>query len=129
MDYVSLASLSNPVEAVRLQPARVIKNGVSDNNAYNKLLDSQKALVTLPGDTYTLQYQLPDNSGDYELFLESRGYYIEWIRKEWMEEENSFLLGQMFLNPQQALKRLAPEFKKVEDKMEEQFWSSRYAKP
>jgi len=129
LDYVSLASLTQTVNAVRLKPARVIKDGASDNQAYDKLLDSQKALVTLPGDTYTLQYNMPNNSGEYELFLESRGYYIEWIRQEWIEEENRLLLGQMFLNPQKALRRLAPEFKKVEDKMEEQFWSSRYAKP
>jgi len=63
------------------------------------------------------------------LFLESRGYYLEWIRKEWIAEENPAFLAQMFLNPEAALRRLAPQFKEVEAKMENYFCRSRYAKP
>lgn len=129
IDYLRLAVLSQPVNAIRLHPHLVLKDGLEDDQALDILCDSTKVLTALPGDTYTLKYHMPDTSGDYELFLESRGYYLEWIRKEWIEEENPFLLAQMFLDPQTALKRLAPEFKQVEKEMEHCFWRSRYARP
>jgi hypothetical protein len=129
LDYVAIAELSEPSRAVRLHPHTVIKNNKEDHSARTSLLDSTKTLVTLPGDIYTLQYTLPQTEGEYELFLESRGYYLEWIRKEWIEEQNAILLAQMFFDPANALRRLAPEFKRVEPFMEECFWRSRYAKP
>jgi hypothetical protein len=127
IDYVALAELSRPVSPIRVFPGSVVRDGQEEAEARTKILDTTKVLVTFPGDTYTLNYTLPDANADYELFLESRGYYIEWIRKEWVKEENPLLLTQMFLDPAKALKRLAPEFKLVEPQMEECFWRSRYA--
>lgn len=129
IDYVALAELSKPVKPTRLHPDIVLQNNQENHEARALLLDSTKLLVTLPGDAYTLKYRLPDADAEYEFFLESRGYYLEWIRKEWIEEENPFLLAEMFLAPERALRRLAPEFKRVEAQMEESFWRSRYAKP
>jgi len=129
IDYVTLASLSGSVQPIRLQPHKVYKEGDVNNQAQAILCDSTQSLTTLPGDTFTLQYKLPSRVDDYELFLESRGYYIEWIRKEWIEEENPFLLYSMLLKPKEALEWLAPEFKRVEAEMEDCFWRSRYAKP
>ena len=65
---------------------------------------------------------------DYELFLQSQGYYLEWIRQVWIKEENPALLVELWLNPEALLKRLAPEFKKVEKEIENCFWNSRYEK-
>jgi hypothetical protein len=129
IDYVSLTALSEPVQPMRLHPYVVMKDDVEDEGGRAILLDSSRVLVTMPGDTYTLKYRLPDDTIEYEYFLESRGYYLEWIRKEWIEEENPWLLAEMFLAPERALRRLAPEFKRVESDMEESFWRSRYAKP
>ncbi|MGD1047349.1 MAG: hypothetical protein ABR899_01195 [Candidatus Krumholzibacteriaceae bacterium] len=129
IDYAALAVLSGTVEAVRVQPYAALKDGRLDDAALALLCDPGKALTTLPGDAYTLKYHLPDTSVDYQLFLESRGYYLEWIRSEWIEEENPSLLAEMFLSPRSALTRLAPEFKKAESGMEDSFWRSRYAKP
>jgi hypothetical protein len=129
IDYVTLALLMPPVQAIRLRPQIVLKNGRFDDHARAMLWDPAKALTTLPGDTYTLRYKLPEGMDGYELFLESRGYYLEWIRKEWIAEENPYLLAEMFFNPQAALKGLAPEFKRVEAEMEDCFWRSRYANP
>lgn len=129
IDYVALAGLSRTVEAIRLQPCLVLNNGLEDKRAQGMLCDSTLALITLPGDIYTFKYRVPDDTGDYELFLQSRGYYLEWIRKEWVEEENALLLAEIFFNPEAALKRLAPEFKYVEEEMEDYFWRSRYVRP
>jgi hypothetical protein len=61
------------------------------------------------------------------LFLESRGYYLEWMRDEWVREESRFGSLLMFLAPRLALRMLAPRFKAIEADIESQFWSSRYA--
>ncbi|MEP7228190.1 MAG: hypothetical protein ABI785_12560, partial [Gemmatimonadales bacterium] len=61
-----------------------------------------------------------------ELFLESRGYYLEWMRREWLAEENLALAAQILLDPAGALRTLAPAFKRQEPEMERLFWNSRY---
>ena len=75
------------------------------------MLDSSNALTTFPGDEYTFVYDLPQDFGNYELFLESRGYYLEWMRQEWLREENQDLAAMMFADPQSPLRLLAPQFK------------------
>ncbi|PYQ27780.1 MAG: hypothetical protein DMF57_18075, partial [Acidobacteria bacterium] len=69
----------------------------------------------------------PADFANQELFLESRGYYLEWMREEWMHEESRVRATMMFLMPHLALRVLAPEFKKIEPQMESRFWNSRYA--
>ncbi len=127
LDYVALAELGDSVEPQRLEPAVVRRHGHEDSQARTKLLSSEETLVTLPGDEYTLVYQLPAPDLDYELFLESRGYYLEWLREEWRAEENPVGWATLFLKPSLALKQLAPAYKAIETDMEAIFWSSRYA--
>jgi hypothetical protein len=126
---VALGSAGNTVEPVRVHPEAVVRDGEKDAPALASLLDPAHALTTLPGDTYQLVYTLPRSAPSWDLFLESRGYYLEWIRKEWMAEENGSLLTELFLNPHAGLARRAPAFKKAEPDMERVFWSSKYAKP
>lgn len=129
VDEVALASSMETVEPVRLSPSAVLNDGTRDDTARARLVDPAQSLITLPGDSYTLVYEIPCDGALYDVFLESRGYYLEWIRDAWIEEENPALLAELFLAPEQALVRLAPEYKRVEAGMEQTFWSSRYAKP
>lgn len=128
IDHLALVKTGDEASGVRVHPVAVLKDGREDADARAALLDSSRTLVTMPGDTYELLYALPRGAGSYELFLESRGYYFEWIRSEWIAEENPALLAQLLMNPRAALARLAPEFKRVEAGMEECFWRSRYAR-
>jgi hypothetical protein len=127
LDYLALAQLGEQVTPIRLRPEIVYRGDVVDENARQLLLDSARVLTTFPGDEYTFVYRLPKEFSRYELFLESRGYYLEWMREEWMKEENPAAAAMMFLDPQGALRMLAPAFKKIEAGMEQKFWSSRYA--
>lgn len=127
IDYVALAVLGKRVEPIRLKPSLVRRNSIRDDTAREALLDTTKQLITLPGDVVTLMYRLPEDFVEYELFLESRGYYLEWIRDEWVADENLSRATMIFLNPELALRKLAPEFKQVEAEIEELFWNSRYA--
>ena len=128
LDAVQLVKLGKQLDPVRLSPVAVNQNSVSADEAHQLLTDRKAALTTLPGDVYTLVYQLPKDFESYELFLESRGYYLEWMREEWLTDENPALAAMMVFNPERALRVLAPEFKKAEADIEEKFWGSRYEK-
>lgn len=129
LDAVKLIKLGEQLDPIRLSPVAVNRDGMNADAAHRVLMDPKAALTTLPGDVYTLVYQLPEDFERYELFLESRGYYLEWIREAWLKEENPALAAMMLFNPERALRVLASEFKKVEVEMEEQFWRSHYEKP
>ncbi len=128
LDYVAVAVLQKEVIPQTLYPASVQGSRGMDNDARQILLDTSRVLVTLPGDEYVLRYELPENYHQYELFLETRGYYLEWMRDEWLSEEDPVMAAMMFLNPEKALRKLAPKFKQIEAQMEDQFWRSRYAR-
>jgi hypothetical protein len=128
IDYLALASLGKPLEANRVAPARVERAGQIDSSAWHALVDTTSSLVTLPGDEYDLIYRLPPQPERYELFLESRGYYLEWMREEWLSEQSLASAAQVLFDPPGALRSLAPGFKRQEGEMERRFWNSRYVR-
>jgi len=128
IDYIGLAELISQVEPIRIEPSAVFREGRNDETAKKDLLSPCDALVTMPGDELTLIYSLPDSSEFYELFLESRGYYIEWMRPSWFKEKNLFKTLMMFKEPEKYLKVMAPEFKRIESQMEDVFWRSKYVR-
>jgi hypothetical protein len=129
LDYVALATLTGRVAAERLKPQGVFREGVPDTEALERLVDPKRVLTTIRGDRYTLVYQLPENFEDAELFLESRGYYLEWIRDEWLAEEDPARAIALLLDPARTLRELAPKFARGEREREAVFWGSRYAHP
>jgi hypothetical protein len=129
IDYVALAELKNKVAPIIIQPNTSSPQFVNTGNVIEELTNPDSVLVTFPGDEYLLNYELPADYDHYELFIESQGYYLEWMRNEWLAEENSGKIYQMLFNPEQYYKDLASQFKKVEAEMEETFWSSKYVYP
>jgi hypothetical protein len=123
LDYVGLADLDAPVTPIFLDPVAVFEDGKPNRSALDRLKQPGEHLVTYPRDAYTIRFDLPP--GDHELFLESRGYYYEWIRKSWLPDESSWDLMKMLLDPEGAMRRLAPVYKGIEGDMERVFWESR----
>jgi hypothetical protein len=82
----------------------------------------------MPGDEYRLEFDLPRMQGGMELFLESRGYYYEWVRREWLPNEDPLKALQAIRDPAGALRRLAPEFARREQSMDSLFWASRFSR-
>ena len=128
LDQIALIQIDEEVLPTRIKPARVMKDSIEDDVAKNLLVDTTKYLVTFPGDRYDLVYELPDDKKDYELFLYSKGYYLEWMREPWLKEENNLMMAIMFSFPKYYLKMMAPDFKEIEPVMEKSFWNSRYVK-
>ena len=124
IDWLALAHLGERVTPVRLPPVEVRRETGERVEAF-----ASRPLTTLPGDAYRLVYRLPPAPDRYELFLESRGYYLEWLRQEWLGEEDDAAVRRLLWDPRQALRDLAPAFHARQAEMEKAFWSSRYAVP
>ena len=126
LDAVALAALGEPVAPVALEPASVERDGRPDPRARATLVGGEQHLVTRPGDAYRLTFRLPPADRPLELFLESEGYYYEWMRSEWLAEEDPAMVALALANPAEALRRLAPAYKAREPGLERAFWASRF---
>ena len=125
LDYAALTEISRRVKPELYAPSAVMNKGQADTSALAALLSPDRHLVTMPGNEFTLLYDLPSNPGNYDLFLYSKGYYLEWMRQHWIQDKDIAKLGQMIRSPQRYLKREASNYKKYEKTMEETFWNSR----
>jgi len=129
IDYLALGKMGQSAVPARIKPSRVITEKQNFNkNLATQLNDTLNPLITLPGDSYILSYDLPGTADTYELFLCSKGYYIEWMREPWLEEENLRKAAMFFGFPRLFMRTAAADFKLVEPTMEENFWKSRYVK-
>ena len=137
LDAARLLALGDEALPVRLSPSDVLREGeggtlTADPDALADLADLSRSLITLPGTGLRLGYDapaLPAGADTWELFLETEGYYLEWMRDEWMAERDPDALAEMLYDPETALRRLAPAFKAIEADMERAFWGSRFAVP
>jgi hypothetical protein len=129
IDYIAIADIMREVTPEIIFPSTSSPEFLNNSSVTELLANTDSVLVTFPGDKYFLNYNLPTDYKNYEFFIETQGYYLEWMRNEWLGEENPGKVYQMLLNPEQFYKDLAPQFKKVEAEMEETFWSSKYVYP
>lgn len=128
IDSIARATITGTAAPIRIAP-RSITGTLGTEFAAERTPATAFPIVTLPGDAYELVYDLPPGASEYDLFLDSRGFYLEWMRKQWLEEEHPMSALKMFILPEQALRELAPAFKRLEPDAEALFWSSRYAHP
>ncbi len=126
IDQVALGSVVGEVQPSTLAPVAVRRNGRDDAAALERLSSGQAHLVTLPGDAYEIVFALPRAERELELFLESEGYYYEWMREEWLAEENAELAALALIDPAEALRRMAGSIRRGERELEHAFWSSRF---
>jgi hypothetical protein len=126
IDRISLAALGAPVVPARVRPSAAWRNGALDSATAATLSSSSGHVVSLPGDDYRVTFALPQPAETLEIFLESEGYYYEWMRREWLAEENLPMAALVLSNPSQGLRRLAPAYKAGEARMDSLFWDSRF---
>jgi hypothetical protein len=126
LDAVALASLGEPVVPVAVEAFSVERDSRPDEQARASLANGGKHLVTRPGDAYRLTFRLPPSGAPLELFLESEGFYYEWMRSEWLAEEDPAMAALALADPALALRRLAPAYKLEEEHLERAFWASRF---
>jgi hypothetical protein len=128
IDCLALAALGQQAKPVMLEPQGVLCLSSRNHPVGTQLQIGPAPLVQFPGDECELTFLLPEENKQYELFIVSRGYYLEWIRSEWILEESPDRIVEFLTDPSGYLMTMAPLFKKAEPTMEEQFWNSRYEK-
>jgi hypothetical protein len=128
LGWVSLADLGEPTTPHAIEAAAVTRNGRPDPGARARLHAGDRHLVTMPGDAYRIHFDLPGPGQEFELFLDTEGYYYEWMRTEWLAETDPWMAALAVTAPQQALRRLAGPFKARESTVEAAFWASRIRK-
>ncbi len=113
LDEVALAHVSEPVEPVVLDPVRVEAMAPGSDDGLARLLDPDVHLVTARGDARRIWFEVPPGA-HHRLFLDTQGYYYEWMRGEWLEEQSALSAATVLENPAEALRRMAPRFKAVQ---------------
>lgn len=125
LDYVALANLKQKVNPIEISPNECFYENKKNTEVFEYLNNGSNHLNTLPGDKYTFNFKLPQKNTDYELFLKSKGYYLEWIRQDWMKDKNIYKLNQLVLDPKTYLKNEIKNYKEYEKTMEAKFWNSK----
>jgi len=90
--------------------------------------DDGAYLITEPGDSFILDYQLPTAPANRErersLAISSQGYYLEWIRGSWVRNDPTatpFQLSDMA----QTIRRLAESWLRDRELLEREFFRAR----
>jgi hypothetical protein len=125
IDYLALTNIKEKVKPAEISPSCILNKGVNDPSALNAIINHNKYLISMPGSEYKFNFELPQKNTDYELFLYSKGYYLEWMREHWIKDKDLLKLRQMVEYPKNYLREEAEYYKLYESKMEQEFWNSR----
>ncbi len=125
LDYASLLPVLGKANVVELKPERLLYKKEVNPELLESLNDESKQLISMPGDEFELQFTLPECQNDFDLFLYSKGYYLEWMRESWLDDKNLLKLNLLLENPDKFFKKEARKYSKYEKEIEEIFWSSR----
>lgn len=128
LDYLGLASIQEKVSPISIYPDQLAPNNESPFSIDAIFNDDDEYLVTYPGDEIQFEFNLPELpvNMEHELFLSSKGYYLEWVRQNWIENKNLGKLKKMLLNDNKVWADLAREYKEIEPDIEQLFWNSKY---
>ena len=125
IDYVALTNIKEKVKPIEISPNSIFNKGKPDNSALCAINNPDKYLISMPGSEYKFNFILPHSNTDYELFLYSKGYYLEWMREHWIKDKDLLKLKQMVDYPKKYLKEEAKNYKRYEKIMEQEFWNSK----
>lgn len=126
IDQVVLCNLQKAnIEPVAIRPMKLLSHGVENDSLLDRLLDSNEMLINSPGDSQILTFVLGRDK-KYQVFLKSQGYYTEWMREEWLKEEDPEMMRLILESPREWLRVMAPKYKRIESQMERIFWSSKF---
>jgi hypothetical protein len=128
LDWVALASLGHFIRPVPITPEAILRGGRADSTALALLNDPREHLITYPGDSLDIVFRLPRVHHTQDVFLVSEGYYYEWMRAEWLADENPAMAMLALTEPAYALRAMAPGFKRAQPRMDQMFWSSRFGR-
>ncbi|HAY32897.1 MAG TPA: hypothetical protein PK536_10635 [Ignavibacteria bacterium] len=125
IDYAALTDIKEKVKPLEISTYMILNKGKPDDAALALINDPCKHLISMPGSEYKFYFSLPEQYKDYELFLYSKGYYLEWMREQWIKDKDLLKLNQMIEHPLYYLRSQAKDYKIYETTMEQEFWNSK----
>jgi len=125
IDRISLTEIVKQVNLLEINPNSISLNNKVNSNALMLNSEPNKYIVSMPGNVFTFNFQLPEPNKKYEMFIYSKGYYLEWMRNDWIKDKDIVRLKKMYVNPKNYLKKQAKFYKTYEKEMEEIFWNSK----
>lgn len=125
IDRVALTEIEGTVKPLALTVNDVKRHGKTDPFALTLMQDTARLLVSMPGTVYQLRFEMPEKDREYELFLYAKGYYLEWMREEWLKDKDLMALRKMIKEPYAYLNGQTASYKAYEKTMEEAFWGSK----
>jgi len=129
IDQVRAGLAANVIDGVPqiVPPLAITDNrGAKRDDLIDRLATSdQEYVVTSPGEYFELTYP-PDRFTDGELtyFIRSKGYYIEWLRGDWIRNSPSDQ-SMSFLNQKYVLQYISDCWQKERPLLESAFFNSR----
>lgn len=124
IDYLALTDLKEKIQPREIEATEIIKNGNRDEIALTKIKDSTDYIYSMPGDEFSFRFELPEKK-TYEKFLYSKGYYLEWMRNDWLKDQDLMKIRLMSKKPDKFFRKQAAEYKEHETLMEQLFWDSK----
>ena len=123
IDQASLVEIDREV----IPESLTLKSYAGELDSLPKTINptEDQPLISLPGNEYRFTFQSALDQQDYHLFLNAKGYYIEWMREEWAQSSNPRKLYQLFEKSKTYLKQEAEAYKQYETELEPFFWKSR----
>jgi len=130
IDYIGLATDIREVKALESDILSVEKIESGKSELLDCWTRADDYLVSMPGDKYLVRWVISGKTAqDNALFLEASGYYIEWMRSNWLQDKDLKQLNTLLNNPKKWLRKQTRDYKKYESQMERDFWNSRYLPP
>lgn len=129
IDYIAFDTTENKNNFTieKLSPTSITDYKNSNIDYLNALIasDDSQYLVTNPGDSYLLNYKISKPlDAEVTLFIESKGYYYEWIRGNWIRERNTNYTFNLF-DVQGTLSKLVDSWIENKEILEEEFFNTR----
>jgi hypothetical protein len=83
-------------------------------------------LVTSPGEEYKLKYAVPSLEQGMErtYFIQSRGFYMEWLRKHWLEPSSGEELREPLKLDEELIRTLYQSWDKKRVDFERDFFDT-----
>jgi hypothetical protein len=130
IDWVAVSfDSAESVQKTLIKPSNIV--GVRGNklSQVEGLLDDKDRdyFITYPGDRYRLEFSVDEVAAGIQrtYFVSSSGYYIEWLRMNWIEENESYGPKIPLKLNDELLKRTAKRWLERRNTMESQFYGSR----
>jgi len=132
LNYVGLTPMIEEVFATSYSPSSMDVIYGSDGLNLDQITDEDDLkMVTHAYDEVSFRFCLDPigQESEHEFFISATGYYLEWMRKDWMRDKDPKSFYKMIKLDKEYWSQLAREYKLVEAQMDEHFWQTNHKRP